>query len=214
MSLPLSSERRVLLIFDSSSVGTRLIEAAVNIATDLCAPIEALLIEDANLSRLAAAGSVSPSLFACQVTRHSAQGGMVTGEQLDRELKIHARKIERRLREIAGLASVDCSFRVIRGVIDDEIRAVAATVDLLALWGPRRTPAPTLPLPGSVSTVRLISNQLSRRPPRGPAAPRNSGLGVVTSGVLLLNCQSQALRQSLLLDLIRHPQRRTILVPA
>lgn len=221
MSLSRSSERRILLVFDSSSVGTSLIRAAVSLAIDLRAPIEALLIEDANLSRLAGAGSSSTSVCACQVSRHSAQGGTVTGEQLDRELRIHARKIEQRLGEIANLASVEYSFRVIRGVIDDEIRAAAATVDLLALWGPRRSPDPVadsvLSPPGSAATMRLISNQLSRRPPHRTATPPSEetpGLGVVASGILLLNCQSQTLRQSLLLDLIRHPQRRTILVPA
>lgn len=214
------TKRRVLLVLDSSSAGNRLIEVAIDLATDLAAPVEALLIEDINLARLAGAYSPNQPLLACQVSHHSQHRSTITGGEIDRELRVHARKIERRLGDLASQASVKYSFRIVQGIIDDEIRAAAATVDLLALWGARRSlitasghnpPSPILP------PLQVINTRPRHRSPTSPPSiwsENRRGLSTVSTEVILLSGQSPAVREDLLIDLMHQPGRRTILVPA
>jgi hypothetical protein len=171
----------------SSSLG--LVQAAVRLAAEMGAELEAILIEDINLIRLA------DLPFARQISHHSSGEERIGGARIERELRIQARKIERLLVETAAHARVSCTFRIVRGAVDDEIRAVAAEADLLALWGAQR--AITRHTSG-IDQADLLS-------PRGSDAP-------ATGAILILSCQSPHLRESLVLELIRQPGQRLLRV--
>lgn len=205
-------EQKLLLVLDCSPVGSGHLKAAVNFAACLGLPIEALLVEDVNLTRLVRSASRASTIVACQLNSHTVRGGRISGEQIERELKIHARKIERKLGELAATARVECSFRTVRGVVEDEVRAAAASADLIALWGARR-PSTALaesvaPAANRLSPLRLVDHQ--KLTPRQIAAPRRQGLPLISSDVILINCHSRSFGDRLLLELIGHTGRRTI----
>ena len=218
---PVRSDRRVLLILDCSSDATRLLRTAVDLAAGIGAPVEVLLIEDPNLSRLIGPTSEDCPFFAHQVTHFSVSGTIGSGEEIGRILRIHARKIEQVVGELATRANVGHSFRLVRGLIDREIRAAADTIDLLALWGPRPSLVNDSSLVDSLRTAPLTLRMINRP----SAGDRATGSRTVTSrpvtapaiaarGVLLLSGQSPTVRPSLLQELIRQPGRQTIIFPA
>ncbi len=175
--------RTIRVALDSSASCPGLVRAAVRLAAEMDAELEAVLIEDINLIRLA------DLPFARQISHHSPGEERIGGSRIERELRVHARKIERLLVETAALARVSCTFRVVRGAVDAEIRAVAAETELLALWGAERAL--------TRHATAIDQAELLPRPARQSHGP-----------ILILSCQSPQLRESLVLELVR--QRRRI----
>jgi len=207
--------RKILLALDSSSSSPGFLRAAVQLAVQLEASVEGLLIEDVNLLRLigrtlgggkSAVPATSPGApprltsepaalhFVRQVSRQSSHHELVDAARIDRELRIQARRIEQMLTDIAARASVDCTFRTIRGLIHREIRAAAAGADLLALWGARR------------ALTRQVEDS------RQPGLERFLSSQAAAGEVLIISCQSVSVPESLFHELIRERGRRTILV--
>jgi hypothetical protein len=71
-------EQKLLLVLDCSPVGSGHLKAAVNFAACLGLPIEALLVEDVNLTRLVrSASELPPSLRASSTATPSVEAGSV-----------------------------------------------------------------------------------------------------------------------------------------
>lgn len=203
--------RRIRVALDSASSNHDLLQAAVNLAAGLEARLEGLLIEDANLIRLASLP------FARQISRHSPIEELVAGSRIERELKVRARKLEEMLNEIASHENVETSFRVVRGMIDHEIRAAANAADLLALWGASRSlerHSGIAPTTGVLSMRLLRSKESARRTPpeTGSELAKLANAGEID--ILILGCQNPALKEELVQELIRQRGRHILLVSA
>lgn len=194
-------KRTVRVALDGSPASPRLLRAAVRLAAEMEAVLEAVLIEDIRLAGLAGIpglpglAEMPDSPFARQFSRHSPAPEPIAASQIERELRIHARKVERMLVEAAAHARVECSFRVVRGQVEEEIRAVAADTELLALWGTRRT----------------VARRTSGVDPGGIVSQRPEP-ETDCRAILVLSCENLALRDSLLVELIRERRGHILLV--
>ena len=140
---------------------------------------------------------------------------------MERDLKVHARKIERLLTETALLENVESSFRIVRGTVEREIRAAAAGAGLLAICGARRTLARRADSPDQAEILPLRFLRTGERPgarSRAGAEPRltkEAGSAGVWSNddctaVLVISCDNPSLREGLVTELIRQRGRRVI----
>jgi len=205
----------IRVALDSATASPRLVRAAVHLAAEMGAAIEGVLIEDINLIRLAALP------FARLISPHSPTEELIAGARMERDLKVHARKIERLLTETALLENVESSFRIVRGTVEREIRAAAAGADLLAICGARRTLARRADSPDQAEILPLRFLRTGERAEarsRAGAEPRlvrEAGSAGVWSNddctaVLVISCDNPSLREGLVTELIRQRGRRVI----
>ena len=201
---PSSSKRRIRVALDPTAQSHALLQAAVNLAADMEAYLEGLLIEDINLLRMA------DLPFTRQISPHSTAEETVAGSRIERELKVQARKLEQMLAEAAAREKVEWTFRVIRGMLDREIMAAAAEADLLALWGAKRR-IQTMAHP-EIMPVRIL--RADRR--SGATLEKPANIAQLTrkegSGVLILSCQSPLIKEEVLREILRQAGVRVMIV--
>lgn len=190
--VPSGKRRTIRVALDGSPASSRLVDAAVRLAAEMEAVLEAVLIEDIRLIRLA---SLAGPTLAWQFSRHSPALEPIGAPRLERELRIQARKVERLLVEAATRARVECSFRVVRGQVEAEIRAAAADTGLLVIWG-----AP-----------RAVARRTSGVDP-GEIVGRRDSEESDHRAILILSGENPALRDSLVPELIREHGHRLLLV--
>lgn len=126
MSTP-ATPRRVLVALDASPSSRDTAEAAARLAAHLRAELVGLFVEDADLLSLAA------QPFARRLDLLSGAVRSAEQAQVERELRLQARRARQLLEEIAGRRDIAWSFRVTRGPVAAEIVAAAAGAQLLAL---------------------------------------------------------------------------------
>lgn len=206
---PIGLTIRVAL--DSATASPQLVRAAVHLAAEMGAAIEGVLIEDINLIRLAALP------FARLISPHSPTEELIAGARMERDLRVHARKIERLLTETALLENVESSFRIVRGTVEHEIRAAAAGADLLAICGARRTLARRANSSDQAEILPLRFLRAGERPGTRaePRLTKDAGSAGVwsnddCSAVLVISCDNPSLREGLVTELIRQRGRRVI----
>lgn len=119
--------RRIIVGLDASPPSQAALEAAVALAARCEAELVGLFVEDANLLRLVALP------FAAEMGVFSAQRRQLDAAEVERELRIHARRVHRALQELAEPARVRWEFRVARGAIASELTAAATEADLVIL---------------------------------------------------------------------------------
>jgi hypothetical protein len=119
--------RRILAAFSPATASGAALESAVEVAARLGAELEALFVEDEGLLSLAELPVVR------QVRLHGPSGQVVLRTDLERDLRAHAARASRRLREAAARRQIRCSVRVTRGRMASVVTAAARDVDLLIL---------------------------------------------------------------------------------
>ncbi len=122
----LFSIRRVLVALDPARSSAALLETAVEFARRVEAEIEGLFIEDIDLMRLAELP------FAHALSLPSGLPQPLETAAVEREMRALAGAARRSLEIQARKMNVSCSFRVVRGRLESELRA-AGTADLVIL---------------------------------------------------------------------------------
>ncbi len=165
--LPPRRVRRILAAFHPSTTSPIAIDAAVDLAARLRAELQALFIEDANLLGLA------EFPFIRQVGVHGQIGKSFGREAMEGELRSFAAQAERQLAKAAGRRRIRWSFTKTRGRIDEQIKAIAGTADLLILESSSRPVGRVMQLEASVRTLAKLAggSVLMVHPTHGVSGP-------------------------------------------
>jgi nucleotide-binding universal stress UspA family protein len=129
--------RRILLAIDASPHSLAALNAAAELAAQLDAELVGVFVEDINLLRLADLS------FAKQVGFHSASAREFSRNQIEQELRAQANRAKRALAIASQKVRVRSTFKVVRGVIANELLQAAVDADLVivgkASWTRRRS---------------------------------------------------------------------------
>ena len=123
----LFSVRRILVALDPARSGAGLLDTAVEFAHWVEAELEGLFVEDVELTRLAALP------FAHEVSLTGGLAKPLDLAVLERDWRALAAGVRRMLEARAREMNVRCSFRVVRGRMEAEIRAAANEADLVIM---------------------------------------------------------------------------------
>lgn len=148
---------RILVICDTSPLGSAALDAAVALARRLNAEIAGLYVEDINLLRLAELP------FAREYALASAAGRQVQTVEVERSLRLQADALRKALAHAAQALSVPWSFEVLRGSLLDSVLEAMREPDL-AVFGwtgqfaitPGARPAVAAPGSGALALFRPI----------------------------------------------------------
>jgi nucleotide-binding universal stress UspA family protein len=142
--------KRILVPLDASQHSLAALEAAAEMAAGLRAELVGLFVEDITLLRLVELP------FACEVSFLTTSSERMERRQLERQLRVRAEQMRRKLDSIAAQRRIPWTFRVTRGAVSQEVLQAASEADLTILgkvgWslsGPSR----------AGSTVRAIVSQ-------------------------------------------------------
>lgn len=124
--------RRILVTLEDDEAGGALFEAAARLAEGLQAELVGLFVEDVDLLDAAALPGTR------SVPRHAQAHAPLDAPLMRRALKISAGKARAALAAAAQRRRVHWSFQVARGILAEQVLAVAQSGDLLALGLPRR----------------------------------------------------------------------------
>ncbi len=122
---PSPSTRRIFAAFHPSTTSRLAIEAAVDLAFRLRAELNAMFIEDADLLNLA------DYPFHREIGLHGKVARASERQLIENEQRAFARQAERHLAETAKRQRVRWSFTTSRERIEDQIKKIGSTVDLL-----------------------------------------------------------------------------------
>lgn len=126
--------RRILVAIDSSSHSLAALEAAAELATRFEAELHGLFVEDENLLRAADLSFVEEQAPFSAHRRH------IERQQLQRELRILARRLERAFFTLVERENLQGAFRVAHGAVVAELLAAAAEADLLIVGKAGQSP--------------------------------------------------------------------------
>lgn len=119
--------RRILVALDTSGHSLAALEASARLAAIMHAELVGLFVEDVNLLRLAALP------FAREVRWSSSTRRSLDEARMERELRLLASQARRALALAAEEAETEWTFRVVRGVVAEEVLRAAMEADLLSL---------------------------------------------------------------------------------
>ncbi|HWP84365.1 MAG TPA: universal stress protein, partial [Terriglobia bacterium] len=117
--------RRILVALDASAHSLAALEEAASLAEAMEAELVGLFVEDTNLLRLASLP------FARQLSYPSGAAEPLSGERLERELKVRAERARKALEAAAARRRRPWTFRAVRGQVVREILAAAMQADLI-----------------------------------------------------------------------------------
>ncbi len=120
------ARRRILVGLDASPASLAALDAALRLAVELDAEIDALYVEDANMLRFAGLP------FTRIIDAWSTGPRDVEPPDVERALRLQAQRVRRHLADAAG-SRIAWSFRVTRGDVEREVMAAAHDADLLTL---------------------------------------------------------------------------------
>jgi nucleotide-binding universal stress UspA family protein len=121
------SIRRILVALDASPHSRAALRAALELASRFEAQLEGLFVEDVTLLRLAALP------FAQEVGHYSAIRRGIDQQQVERQLRVRSIQIRRTFHLRARQAGVECTFRVVRGIVVTEVLTSAEEADIVVL---------------------------------------------------------------------------------
>ncbi len=128
--------RRILIAIDASPASRAALEMAADLALRYQAELIGVYVEDINLLRSA------DIPFTQEVGHYSATMRQIDSSHIEREFRVHARRVEQLLSSIAQRANLRWSFRSTRGLIPSELMSAAADSDLIILgktgWSGRK----------------------------------------------------------------------------
>ena len=128
--------RRILIALDASPASQAALDLAADLAVRYQAELIGIYVEDINLLHSA------DIPFTQEVGTYSASPRKIDSSEIAREMRAHARRVERLLSSIAQQANLRWSFRSTRGLIHSELMAAATGTDLIILgktgWSGRK----------------------------------------------------------------------------
>lgn len=129
--------RRILVALDASPLSRVALEVAANLAIRYQAELVGIYVEDINLIR------VADFPFVREIGAISGRLNEINRHLIERQLRAHARFVERLLAEAAtrispaggtaGESALRWSFRTVRGAISSELLSAARDSDLILL---------------------------------------------------------------------------------
>ena len=119
--------RRIMIALDASPASRAALELAAELAVRHEAELVGIYVEDVNLLRSAGIS------FTEEVGEYSAISRNVDSQQVEHELKAHARRVKSMLSAIAARTNLRWTFRSVRGLIPGELLTAAQGSDMIIL---------------------------------------------------------------------------------
>jgi nucleotide-binding universal stress UspA family protein len=127
--------RSIAVALDCSPHSRASLEAAAEMASRLSAELIGIFVEDINLLHMAGLPFVE------EIRRYSATTAKLDPDQLERLLRQQARQAREMLQQTAEALTIHHTFRVLRGVVAEEIMSAAPEADILVLGRSGRSPS-------------------------------------------------------------------------
>ena len=150
-SQPLATEH-ILVALDTSPNSTAALMAAAELAAALHMELRGLFVEDINLLHLCGLP------FGLEIGSFTAKPRRLEQAQLERDFRIQATVLRKTMADIAGQQRVSWSFKVVRGVVTQEVLNAGSSAHMVSLGRIGRTPGKKI---GSTAQA-LVRN--TRRP--------------------------------------------------
>lgn len=167
MNKPMKTQsiRTIAVAIDNSPHSRASLEAAVKMASRLQAELVGIFVEDINLLRVAGLP------FTEEIRRYSSTTSRLDEEQLERLLRLQAREARELLERAAEALTVRHTFRVLRGMVPDELMSASTEADILVLGRSGRSPSCRKGLGSTARTALCESKRtvLLMRPGFSPA---------------------------------------------
>ncbi len=148
---PLAGEH-ILVALDTSPNSTAALMAAAELAAALHMELRGLFVEDINLLHLCGLP------FGLEIGSFTAKPRRLEQAQLERDFRIQATVLRKTMADIAGQQRVSWSFKVVRGVVAQEVLNAGSSAHMVSLGRTGRTPGKKI---GSTAQA-LVRN--TRRP--------------------------------------------------
>ncbi len=117
----------ILVALDASPHSMAALEAAARLAHSIEANIEGLFIEDINWFRL------GPHSFSKEVSEITGNIRPLDQGSIERQVRALSKRMERALRRVSELASINYEFRTERGGVESELLSASEGADLITL---------------------------------------------------------------------------------
>ncbi len=127
--------RTIAVAIDCSPHSRASLDAAAEMAARLQAELLGLFVEDINLLRIAGLP------FTEEIHLYSESTGKLDEEQLERLLRLQAREAEELLQRTAASRTLRHTFRVLRGMVPEQLMTAATEADILVLGRSGRSPS-------------------------------------------------------------------------
>jgi nucleotide-binding universal stress UspA family protein len=127
--------RSIAVALDCSPYSKASLAAAAEMAVRLRAELIGIFVEDINLLRMAGLP------FAEEFRLYSMTTGKLDEEQLERLLRLQAREAQEQLQRTAEAFTLQHTFRVLRGMVPEELMSGAPEADILVLGRSGRSPS-------------------------------------------------------------------------
>lgn len=150
-SQPLAAEH-ILVALDTSPNSTAALTAAAELAAALHMELRGLFVEDVNLLHLCGLP------FGLEIGSFTAKPRRLERAQLERDFRIQATVLRKSMADIAGQQRVSWSFKVVRGLVTQELLNAGSSAHMVSLGRIGRTPGKKI---GSTAQA-LVRN--TRRP--------------------------------------------------
>lgn len=163
--------RRILVALDASSHSLAALQAAANLAAKMEAELLGLFVEDTNLLQLAGLP------FARELGGAIGAARRLDTSTMERSLKAQAERSRLALADVAAASRLRSTFRVVRGMVAEEVLAAAHEADLVSIGKIGRQPAPG-------GRLGPVARRIAAGAPRSVlltkhAVPAKPGVGVV-----------------------------------
>lgn len=129
------SIRSIAVALDCSPHSRASLEAAAEMAARLGAELVGIFVEDINVLRLAGLPFVN------EVRSFSAKTEKLDTGRIERLLGLQAKEARLMLQQAAEARAIRHSFRVLRGIVPEELMSAAPEADILVLGRSGRSPA-------------------------------------------------------------------------
>src|SRR5690606_38458610 len=121
------SIKRILVALDTSTDSLAALQSAADLAAAMEAELVGLFVAGINLLRFAGLP------FAWEVQRATGTGRTLDEARMEHDLQLQASQARRALAEAASASGAVWTFRVVRGVVQQEVLTAALEADLLSL---------------------------------------------------------------------------------
>lgn len=137
MNAPMKARtiRTIAVALDCSPHSKASLEAAAKMAARLSADLVGIFVEDTNLLRMAGLP------FTEEVRLYSSTTTKLDEAQLERLLRLQAREARELLERTAEALTVRHTFRVMRGMVPEQLMSAATEADILVLGRSGRSPS-------------------------------------------------------------------------
>ncbi len=139
--------RTIAVALDCSPHSKASLVAAAEMAVRLGAELIGIFVEDINLLRMAGLP------FAEEIRQYSMTTGKLDEAQLERLLRFQARDAQEQLQRTAEEFTLRHTFRVLRGMVPEELMSAAPDADILVLGRSGRSPSCRKGLGSTASTA-------------------------------------------------------------